>query len=109
MTTSSPLPLLQRPINAWWIAVSAAIALVFGAGTLNVLFNVAVGPVTKEFGWTLADFTNGASLATVMAAISAAVMGMLVSRYGPKVARPASSGSGAISTASTALRWTHPR
>ena len=85
MTTSSPLPLLQRPINAWWIAVSAAIALVFGAGTLNVLFNVAVGPVTKEFGWTLADFTNGASLATVMAAISAAVMGMLVSRYGPKI------------------------
>ena len=27
MATSSPLPLLQRPINPWWIAVSAAMQI----------------------------------------------------------------------------------
>jgi MFS family permease len=61
------------------------LALVLGAGTLNVLFNVAAVPMIQEFNWTLADFTNGASLATVAAGVSALVVGILVSRFGPRV------------------------
>ncbi|MCS5721677.1 MFS transporter [Herbiconiux sp. CPCC 203407] len=61
------------------------LALILGAGTLNVLFNVAAVPMIEEFGWTLADFTNGASFATVAAGVSALMVGILVSRFGPRI------------------------
>ncbi|SDZ47682.1 MFS transporter [Herbiconiux ginsengi] len=84
MITVPPATVRRSP-NRWWFVITAMLALILGAGTLNVLFNVAAVPMIEEFGWTLADFTNGASFATVAAGISALAVGILVSRFGPRI------------------------
>lgn len=84
MFATPPITTRRSP-NRWWLVFTAMLALIFGAGTLNVLFNVAAVPMIEEFRWTLADFTNGASFATVAAGVSAFAIGVLVSRYGPRI------------------------
>lgn len=85
MSTTATPGILRRPINPWWFAITGLIALTLGANTLNVLFNVTVGPVTEEFGWNLADFTNGAAIATFAAAGSTILVGLLIVRFGVKL------------------------
>ncbi|MEW1819319.1 MFS transporter [Arthrobacter sp. NPDC080031] len=69
----------------WKYPISALVALMFGGATLVAMLGVATVPMTTELGWTLADFTNGASLSIFLAGLSALLVGWLVARFGPRI------------------------
>ncbi|WP_170285749.1 hypothetical protein [Microbacterium rhizomatis] len=50
MIATPPTPAARRTPNRRWLVFTAMLALIFGAGTLNVLFNVAAVPMIDEFG-----------------------------------------------------------
>ncbi len=79
ITTSS------RPLNRWWYAVTGSLTLVFGANTVNALFNVLGKPMANEFGWNRSVITNGFSGETMLVGVSVVALGILIDRFGPRI------------------------
>jgi OFA family oxalate/formate antiporter-like MFS transporter len=70
--------------NRWLIAASAVgIHLCIGS---VYSWSVFVKPIMKEFGWTLKDVQLSFSIAILFLGLSAAMLGRLVEKYGPRKA-----------------------
>ena len=74
-----------------------------GYGLLFYSLLVAVGPISKETGWSSASITGAFSLGSVVAALAGVIVGRLLDRRGPRVVIVAGSVLGGIGLALVAI------
>ena len=79
---------LPSPIfYGWRIVAVCFVTHCLNVGTVFYAFGVFFHPLSVEFGWTRAQISFGFSLAAVLGAFYAALLGRTVDRYGPRSAQ----------------------
>ena len=69
--------------NRWWVVVATVLALIVGAGPINVFsFGVFLKPITAELGIGRGTFSAALTAHSTIGALSCPVMGWLIDRWG---------------------------
>src|SRR5262249_46976742 len=69
--------------NRWWVVVATVLALIVGAGPINVFsFGVFLKPITAELGVGRGTFSTALTLHATVGALSCPVLGWLIDRWG---------------------------
>jgi MFS family permease len=74
----------SRVFYGWRIVAVCFITHCLNVGTVFYAFGVFFRPLSAEFGWTRAATSWGFSLAAVLGAFYAILIGRLVDRHGPR-------------------------
>ena len=89
---------LQSP---WWVVFAACLGLSVSSVTiLQFALSVLIKPISAEFGWGRATVSTALSLATVLLAIGAPLVGRLIDRWG---VRPVTLAAITLASIATAL------
>jgi MFS family permease len=81
---TSPAAPASRVFYGWRIVAVCFVTHCLNVGTVFYSFGVFFHPLSVEFGWTRAQTSWGFSLAVVLGALYASLLGRVVDRYGPK-------------------------
>lgn len=69
--------------NRWWIVVATVLALIVGAGPINVFaFAVFMKPITGELHISRGLFSSALTLSATLSAIASPVFGWMIDRWG---------------------------
>ncbi|MBI2907289.1 MAG: MFS transporter [Chloroflexi bacterium] len=74
----------SRVFYGWWIVVASAVILMVDAGLGFYAFGVFLTPLTREFGWSRAEFSGTISVAFLIAGMASPVAGSLTDRFGAR-------------------------
>ncbi len=75
---------LRRAYYGWWLLAGSVIAVALVAGTSFWSIGLYVDPLEQEFGWSRWQVSGGFSIAQLMSALAAPLIGYGVDRYGPR-------------------------
>ncbi|HEU0217829.1 MAG TPA: MFS transporter [Stellaceae bacterium] len=69
--------------NRWWVVVATVLALIVGAGPINVFsFGVFLKPITAELGIGRGTFSIALTAHSTIGALSCPLMGWMIDRWG---------------------------
>jgi len=69
--------------NRWWVVVATVLALIVGAGPINVFaFGVFLKPITAELGIGRGMFSSALTLHATVGAIACPIFGWIIDRWG---------------------------
>lgn len=69
--------------NRWWVVVATVLALIVGAGPINVFsFGVFLKPITAELGIGRGTFSAALTAHSTIGALSCPVFGWMIDRWG---------------------------
>lgn len=71
--------------SPWWIVAGCTLALATSSGVIMAFtFSLFIEPLTVEFGWTRATVSLGFSMAALLTAAAAPLLGRLLDRIGAR-------------------------
>lgn len=68
----------------WWIVAICSASLIVAVGAMFFALPVFLKPLANEFGWTRAEVSGGISALFLSSALTAPLVGKLVTRHGPR-------------------------
>src|SRR5262245_38353750 len=75
----------KRIFHGWWIVLIAAVGMFLCyISVVSFTFGVFIGPLRKEFNWSLTELSLSSSLSLVAMCLAMPVMGPLVDRMGAR-------------------------
>jgi MFS family permease len=75
----------RRVFHGWWIVLVAAVGMFLCyISVVSFTFGVFIGPLRKEFNWSLTELSLASSLSLVAMCLAMPVMGPLVDRLGAR-------------------------
>ncbi len=74
----------SRVFFGWWIVAACFIMSVYGAGVVVFGFTTFYDPIIKEFGWSYAQVSLGASLRGAETGLLAPLLGFFIDRWGAR-------------------------
>ena len=78
------MPKQPKVFYGWWIVVASVIVMAYVPGVVIYGFTAFFEPIVKEFGWSYAQVSWGASLRGLEVGILAPLVGYLVDRWGTR-------------------------
>ncbi|MBM2826849.1 MAG: hypothetical protein HW403_913 [Dehalococcoidia bacterium] len=84
MVTKTTLKRGKGIFYGWWIVLASVGIIWYGAGTFFYGFSIFFDPMLKEFGWSRATLSLGASLQRLEGGLAAPIVGILTDKYGPR-------------------------
>lgn len=77
---------VSRLSNPWWIVFAAFLGLSVSAMTiLNFAISILIKPISEEFEWGRSTVSSAVSVATMVLAISAPIIGRLIDIWGSRL------------------------
>lgn len=75
----------SRIFHGWWIVLAAAVGMFLCyISVISFTFGVFIGPLRREFNWSLTELSLASSLSLVAMCLAMPVMGLLVDRLGAR-------------------------
>ena len=68
-----------------WVVTAVVFLGNMGAFSLNPAFGLFITPLEQEFGWDRATITRSLTMGTVLGAMLAPVLGMVIDRFGARL------------------------
>src|SRR4030042_6242917 len=74
----------ERIFYGWWIVWAVFIISGYVSGIITFGFTAVFEPIAREFGWSHASISIGASIRGLEVGLLAPIVGLLMDRLGPR-------------------------